>query len=276
MMTDPAIKLVVSVIDGTILDHKHQIGPDLKPALKALEKREIPFVLASARSPLGIFPIAQELGLTGKPMACYNGALIIQGQPGQWQTLIEHSLDKKEVSRIIDAVKERFPQVSINLYSKADWIIEQADKWSKIEADITKETPLVQNLSLTLLDVLMPIHKLLLVEEAQTIQELFDYLTKLDFKDADFYLSKENYLEVTSKKVSKENALRELADFYQVPLENTMALGDNFNDLPMIRLAGVGVAMANAPQAVKAEADLITLSHSDDGVAYALRNQVLM
>ena len=59
-----------------------------------------------------------------------------------------------------------------------------------------------------------------------------------------------------AKHVSKEQALHEIAQHYQVPLEEVMTIGDNFNDLPMLRLAGLGVAMGNAPETVKTEAKM--------------------
>lgn len=95
-----------------------------------------------------------------------------------------------------------------------------------------------------------------------------------DFLESAFYLSKENYLEVTHQAVGKDKALNELAAYFQVPLAQTLAIGDNFNDLPMIASAGIGVAMENAPDLVKAKADFVTASNTDHGVADALRRFV--
>lgn len=62
-MTKQPIRLIISDIDGTILDDQHQVDPQLREQIPLLEKENIPFVLASARSPLGMAPIAHELGL---------------------------------------------------------------------------------------------------------------------------------------------------------------------------------------------------------------------
>ena len=70
------IRLIISDIDGTILNDLHQIDSDLLTLIPDLKREEIPFVLASARSPKGMAPIAKELGIEDCPMACYNGALI--------------------------------------------------------------------------------------------------------------------------------------------------------------------------------------------------------
>lgn len=274
-MTKQPIRLIISDIDGTILDDQHQVDPELKDIIPLLNQEQIPFVLASARSPLGMEPIARELGLGDNPLACYNGALVIKGDPQAYETIIEHPLDKKEIRTFLELVKAEFPSVSINLYSGKDWIADRLDKWVQIEATITGEQPVIQNILLPVLDVLIPIHKLLLIDEAPVIQKLHDYLQTLDFSKTAFYLSKDNYMEVTAKHVSKEQALYEIAQHYQVPLEEVMTVGDNFNDLPMLRLAGLGVAMGNAPEAVKTEANAVTKSNNEHGVAEAIKEYVL-
>ena len=274
-MTKQPIRLIISDIDGTIVDNQHQVDPELKDIIPLLNREQIPFVLASARSPLGMEPIARELGLGDNPLACYNGALVIKGDPQAYETIIEHPLDKKEIRTFLELVKAEFPSVSINLYSGKDWIADRLDKWVQIEAAITGEQPVIQNILLPVLDALIPIHKLLLIDEAPVIQKLHDYLQTLDFSKTAFYLSKDNYMEVTAKHVSKEQALYELAQHYQVPLEEVMTVGDNFNDLPMLRLAGLGVAMDNAPEAVKNEAKAVTKSNNEHGVAEAIKEYVL-
>ena len=275
-MTNQSIRLIISDIDGTILDDQHQVDPNLKDMIPLLSREKIPFVLASARSPLGMEPIARELGLGDNPLACYNGALVIKGDPQAYETIIEHPLDKKEIRTFLELVKTEFPSVSINLYSGKDWIANRLDKWVQIEAAITGERPMIQNELIPVLNAQMPVHKLLLIDEAPVIQKLHDYLQTLGFPKTSFYLSKDNYMEVTAKHVSKEQALYEIAQHYQVPLEQVMTIGDNFNDLPMLRLAGLGVAMGNAPEAVKTEAKAVTKSNNEHGVAEAVEKYVLI
>lgn len=275
-MTNQSIRLIISDIDGTILDDQHQVDSNLKDMILLLNREEIPFVLASARSPLGIEPIARELGLGDNPLACYNGALVIKGDPQAYETIIEHPLDKEEIRTFLELVKAEFPSVAINLYSGKDWIADRLDNWVQIEAAITGEQPMIQNVLVPVLNAQMPVHKLLLIDQASVIQKLHDYLQTLDFPKTAFYLSKDNYMEVTAKHVSKEQALYEIAQHYQVPLEQVMTIGDNFNDLPMLRLAGLGVAMGNAPEAVKIEAKAVTKSNNEHGVAEAIEKYVLI
>mgnify|MGYP001112177453 FL=1 len=68
---------------------------------------------------------------------------------------------------------------------------------------------------------------------------------------------------------------RSLAKYYDLPLEQVMTIGDNFNDSPMLALAGLGIAMGNAPEGVKETANLVTASNDEHGVAQAIRKHVL-
>lgn len=270
------IKLILSDIDGTILNDDNVVDSGLKQTVAKLRQKDISFVLASARSPEGMLPIAKELDVLDNPIACYNGALVVKDLDKQdFTTILSHELEIKEVRQIIEIVHQKFPNVSINLYSGADWYVEKQDKWVEIESKITKLQPIVTDIN-HLIDVLqVPVHKLLLVSEPEEIAEVLQYLRNADMTDSSFYLSKPNYLEITNSHVSKEKALRELAKTYDLSLDKTMTLGDNFNDVPMLKLAGLGVAMQNAPVEVKKCAKVITESNNQNGVSKAIEKYVL-
>ena len=265
------IKLIMSDIDGTILDKNHQLDSHLIELMPLLKQYDIPFVLASARSPLGIAPISKELGITDCPIACYNGALISLGD----KILSQHTIDKKELLLLHDFLKKEFPTVSINVYSGKDWLVNTIDEWVEIEAQITRESPKVTSLADFLQEEKNLIHKLLLIDNTSTIQKLKETLATMDFPQTDFYLSKDNYLEVTHNQVSKKQALLELANYYQLSLSEIMTIGDNYNDIPMIETAGLGVAMGNAPTEVKTCANTVTDSNDQNGVSKAIKLYVL-
>lgn len=265
------IKLIMSDIDGTILDKNHQVDSHLIELMPLLKQCNIPFVLASARSPLGIAPISKELGITDCPIACYNGALISLGD----KILSQYSIDKSELLLLHDFLKKEFPTVSINVYSGKDWLVNTIDEWVEIEATITGESPKVTSLADFIRDEKTLVHKLLLIDNTDTIQKLQKTLSSIDFPQTDFYLSKDNYLEVTHNQVSKKQALLELANYYQLPLTSIMTLGDNYNDIPMIETAGLGIAMGNAPRDVKTCAKAVTDSNEQNGVSKAIKLHVL-
>ena len=265
------IKLIMSDIDGTILDKNHQLDSYLIELMPLLKQRDIPFVLASARSPLGIAPISKELGITECPIACYNGALISLGD----KILRQHTINKKELLLLHDFLKKEFPTVSINVYSGKDWLVNTIDEWVEIEATITGESPKVTSLADFIKDEKTLVHKLLLIDNTDTIQKLQKTLSSIDFPQTNFYLSKDNYLEVTHNQVSKKQALLELAKYYQLSLSEIMTIGDNYNDIPMIETAGLGVAMGNAPTDVKTCANTVTDSNDQNGVSKAIKLYVL-
>lgn len=275
-LTLPQVKFVMSDIDGTILNDEHQVDSELKETLTLLKEKGIPFILASARSPKGIFPIARELGIGDFPMVCYNGAFVLKVEKeNQYIPIQSIELDRQEIRTMIKIVKTKYPEISINLYSGVDWYVEKFDQWAKIESSITKEIPIEDRVLKLLEKEDIPIHKLLLIGTPEEIQQLVKQFNTLRLLNTVFVLSKENYLEVTNKEVSKEKALMNLAKYYHIPMEETMAIGDNYNDMPMLSLAGLGVAMNNAPDEVKKNADAITLSNNENGVSAALKKYVL-
>ncbi|MDK7050058.1 HAD family hydrolase [Aerococcus sanguinicola] len=274
-MPTPYIQLILTDIDGTILTDQQALDPGLKEAVQALKPRQIPFILASARSPHGMFPLMEALDLDRSPLACYNGALILSGDAKDYEIIAEHGLDRDDLGLILDQVQEHFPQVAIGWYSGTDWLVNAHNQWTDIEHQITGDHPIVKDLQEVFTQGDRVAHKLLLIDEAEVIAEVQAFLETLPLKHSACYLSKANYLEITHQSVSKEHALKEVAAFYQVPLANCLTLGDNFNDVPMLQAAGLGVAMANAPQAVQDQADVVTASNNDRGVSRALQRYVL-
>ena len=104
----------------------------------------------------------------------------------------------------------------------------------------------------------------------------YDYLKKSedDLKDItgdlDVSYSSNRYIEFNHQGVNKGQGLKKLADILGVDIKETIAIGDNFNDLDMIENVGLGVAMGNAPDEIKQAANRVTASHNDDGIALIL------
>ncbi|WP_125770486.1 Cof-type HAD-IIB family hydrolase [Companilactobacillus furfuricola] len=262
-------KLVLSDIDGTILDDHQQVDQELVKEIERLKEFGIPFVLTSARSPKGMSTIASQMGLTKNPLSCYNGAYLVNPSNNTSPVISSHELPTSEVQKILTFVQNNYPRVSANLYSAANWYVQKIDSWVQEEARITKINPTVIDLSNFIQT--NPVHKLLLIGETCIIQKINQQLSKKNWANSNFVLSKENYLEVIDKSASKAQALKELSNYYQTDLSKTIAIGDNFNDLPMIKEAGLGVAMANAPEEVKREAKVVTKSNNEGGVAAIVR-----
>ena len=121
------------------------------------------------------------------------------------------------------------------------------------------------------------ITKILWYDDVSQIQQIEKELRKTaHFHNVTFCTSKPFYLEFFSSKVSKAAAIDCIGKLYNFTPAETIAIGDGFNDLSMIRYAALGVAMENAPDGVKESADYITArTNNEDGVAEVLEKFVL-
>lgn len=93
---------------------------------------------------------------------------------------------------------------------------------------------------------------------------------KGNFPHLSVYKLKGTYLEIMSGNASKSNAIKKLEKQFNITRQEVIALGDNFNDIDMLKYAGVGIAMGNASDEVKSAADEITLSNEEGGLKHAL------
>jgi hydroxymethylpyrimidine pyrophosphatase-like HAD family hydrolase len=107
------------------------------------------------------------------------------------------------------------------------------------------------------------------------LQRAADVLAPRLSVDARAALSQSYYLDVTHARANKGNALRAIAAFEGITLEEMAAIGDMSNDLAMLEIAGFAIAMGNAPDSVKSEVDAVTDSNRDDGFAKAVTTLVL-
>ncbi|WP_196220158.1 Cof-type HAD-IIB family hydrolase [Terrilactibacillus tamarindi] len=262
-------KLVCSDIDGTIINSDHKLSLGTKKAAKVLQQKKIPLVLVSARMPQAMIPLQEELGSSG-PLICFSGALVLGEErlDGTREVLKNACLNQKDVQDIYHTCVEKFPQISFTAYNKTDWLVSSdQDGWVIQEHDITG-TPM--NVFSFQSDSLYPeVNKILCMGPRQVIKTLEEHL-HVNFSDLTIYRSKPNYLEIMAQHVSKSNAISILLERYQINREDVIAFGDNYNDIDMLQACGLGVAMGNAPDEVKAISDAVTLTNDEEGIKVAL------
>jgi Cof subfamily protein (haloacid dehalogenase superfamily) len=87
--------------------------------------------------------------------------------------------------------------------------------------------------------------------------------------------SKPFFLELTNSEVDKGKSLNHLIQILGIRQDEVIAVGDGYNDLPMIKFAGLGVAMGNAPEEIKQQADYVTATNNEDGVAKVVEEFIL-
>lgn len=255
------ILLILLDIDGTLLNSNNEISKDTFNDIKFFSNMNR-IVLTSARKPSSVHSIYEQLRLNEKIIICYNGALILNNN----EIISEHPLSTNQVSSIYKIAKKL--DISINIYSYDSWYVENIDTFIEYEAEIISEQPIF--LSVTPEDLL--IHKILLIAPEKKLTYVQKYLYNM--KDILTVHSKKNYLEITNSKGTKKCALDFLIGYLSIDAKDTLAIGDGLNDIDLLKAAGIGVAMGNAPEKVKKAADFITCSNNKNGVGYALRNYV--
>lgn len=248
-----------SDIDGTLINREHRLSARTRAAVQRVIARGIPFVLVSARPPLAITPFTDAIG--GKqPLIAFNGALILDGD---LQPLYSITLDNADLRRL-EPLLESNPAVHPNYYRNLEWMSPRPDNpWTAQEGDIT-------GLRATLKPAhIENVHKILVMGDVADILALERQL-KPQFPHLQIHRSKDTYLEIANKAASKSQAIAFMAEKFGVDMADTVAFGDNYNDLDMLLAAGCGVAMGNAPDEIKAQVSLVTAGNQEDGLAQVL------
>lgn len=263
------IKLVLTDIDGTLLDLNHQTTPKTKSIVKSLSEQGVEVVMASARAPKAMDFLAAELELQ-TCLVCFNGALITQKVRGEFVDSYSLTLGKTEALYLYQKISTDFPAVSFNLYSRDQWLVGKEGYWEKQEAAIAQIEPQVVSLK-AYLQKSRPSHKILCMGEEKDIDRLQDQVNELGMETIAVNKSKATYLEIVNAQVSKLGALQVLLEQRGLSASEAVAIGDNYNDLPMIQAAGCGLAMGNAPQPVQQSADFVVPTNADDGFYYGMK-----
>ena len=259
-------KLVFSDIDGTLLDSNQQVRPKTKETLLQLCAAGIPFILVSGRMPPSVVDIQMKINLSA-PFISYSGALV---RDENGTTLWDKPMPLITAVRL----KERIASFSANVVSYAfsadSWITEKDDGTAALylEKETTEMRPLVGRLQ----DVLQensPVHKVLCFGDEKTTDALQTCLRR-EFPHCTILKSMPRYLEIMSAEASKAAAADFLCRYLKIDTKDTVAFGDNFNDIDLLEYAGLGVAMGNAPAPVKQAADLVAPTNDEEGLRFIL------
>ena len=258
-------KLLVLDIDGTVTNSKKEVTEKTRDAILDLQKRGIPVAIASGRAPQGIYSVAKALELDkfGSYIMPFNGARIVNFQTGE--CIYSKTLPLHLPARLWkDAVENG---IGIVTYDEKEVIAgTKPDKYTLLEAKIASMPIAYHEDFHTYVD--FPVNKCLMTGEPEDLEALEPVFAQRYFHEAQIFRSEPYFLEATPKNVDKAYCLKHLLEILGIQREEMVCCGDGFNDISMIQYAGLGVAMANAQEQVKAVADYITLCDNDhDGVA---------
>lgn len=259
-------KLIAFDVDDTLLTTEKVISPKTKQALLNAQKNGIKLCVASGRLPYGVKPYAEELDVLnngGYYLGFNGGAVLNSGN----ELIGTTYLDSKYIEPVYEVLR---PTNVTTMVHKGDIIY--ADR--KVN-DYTHIEPDVIGLPLNRVDdiaefVDWKLHKILLCGEPGELKVVESKLKAKFADDVDIYLSAPWFLEVMPNGVNKGLGVEKVCADMGISMDEVMAFGDNYNDIPMLEMAGLGIAMGNAEDEVKNSADYVTDTCDFDGIAKAL------
>ncbi|ARS37279.1 HAD family hydrolase [Pontibacter actiniarum] len=266
-------RAICTDIDGTLLNSERQLSQRTIDTIKSLDT-DVPVILASSRMPSAMRHLQQELGILHHPLICFNGGYVIYFEDGKTAPV---QLDSVQITPSVCQTIHDFAKgtdLHVSLYEQDNWYVPQFDYWAEREKNNTKVSPKVAELAPILENwhqAETGAHKVMCMGPADEIDALQQELTTNYVGQVHAYRSKDTYLEIAPRAISKATALElVLQDRFNIALHEVMAFGDNYNDIDMLQAVGMGVAVGNAREEVKAVADNVTLNSIDDGVAVAI------
>ena len=218
------------------------------------------FTFATGRVPMGA-RLLLEIITPNAPMICFNGGAVYDFENDN--ILWGAYLDKSAV-RVMEYVEEKFPEIGMEVCTDNNLYF---CKENRI-AEMHRNHENLPHNSLDYHNIFAPWKKAIFLSEADKMPMLHNDLINSPFaKDFDFVQSSPNYYELLPKGVSKGAALLQLADIMKVDRKRTIGIGDNYNDIELIKKAGIGIAVANAVPEARQAADFITVDNDSNAVA---------
>jgi Cof subfamily protein (haloacid dehalogenase superfamily) len=266
-------KAVFSDVDGTLLNKEREISAFTAEQIQNLvHNHNTPFVMVTARMPMGVERFYKSLNMN-TPVVCYNGALVLSSFSNGWENNVweSHTLTAQyslEVAKI--ALSQN---LHCSIYSGDTWVANAHDEWTVREENNTQCMATVASIIELLsgwIDSGQGIHKIMIMGSPLSIDFALEKINHLPNNEGMPYRSKDTYLEITPKSVSKADGVKAVLSKLELSLDEAIAFGDNYNDIDMLKAVGTGYAMENAPSTVKQYAKHIAPANTNNGVAQVL------
>ncbi len=271
------IKMIGLDLDGTSLDEYGDFTLRLRKALKEAKNRGIHIVIATGRSFFSLPSVLDEMHEI-EYVITSNGARIITLNDGK--TIYENCLSKESVRKVHEVIIKY--GANLEIFTKGKAYIGVSEYRDILSGRIlTRDAQYVFNTRTAIEDI----HDFMLQNEEEIENISINYhdddaknevesaLRRID--DITVTSSFELNTEIGSRTTSKATALEFLLNKFNISKSELMVCGDGENDSAMIKSAGLGVAMGNAPECVKAVADFVTSCNHEEGVAQAIEKFIL-
>lgn len=262
-------KMIVTDIDDTLLNSQRQLTEKTKQALHEASAKGIKIVLASGRPESGMKKLAQQLNLAENNgyLLAYNGGLVVDCSNNK--VIYSQYLSPERLAKLHDIALANGADI---LSYKDDKIItNRANEYADIESELIDAPVEVADFKATMT---VPAVKVLMLAEPTKAAILEKELAQQFKQQYTILRSKPFFIEVTDLNITKGQTLATLAQQWGIERHEIIAFGDGNNDISMIEFAGLGVAMSNATEELKAVSDVVTLSNDEDGLAHALNKFV--
>jgi hypothetical protein len=276
----PCYKLVAIDIDGTLLDSRAELRPAARQALRDAVEAGIRVVLCTGRRYRTALPIAQDLDL-GLPIICHSGALV--KDTATHHTQFANPLGDGDLQALLAALADfgLTPMAYTDSYEQGvDFFVERDAPLTRYHEDyLAKNEGSFRLVASLRREVPAPVLQVCTFGELDELRAIRPQLReRLAGRTTCHLLSSAQYLgyflEFQHGSASKWAALLALTRSCGLSAAEVVAIGDDENDISMLRAAGLGVAMGNAADPVKSAADLVAASNDEDGVARVIEELI--
>jgi HAD-superfamily hydrolase, subfamily IIB len=261
-------RLIAIDIDDTLLTDDGRITDATREALAEAARRGVTVTLATGRMFASASRIAERIGLN-VPIITYQGALV--KMPFDGKVLYERNVPADAAREILAYARRN--NLHLQLYTEDElYAAEDNDKvraYAELSAVPYRVEPDFDKL------IARPQSKMLIIDDPDKLDRIADELRPVYHGRVHITKSKPHFLEFLHPEATKGHALAALARHVGCVMEQTIAVGDSWNDREMIEAAGLGVAMGNAIESLKAVAGFVTKTNNEDGVKHVIDTFIL-
>lgn len=280
------MKLIAIDMDGTLVNKQLKVTKENSERISSAVKDGHHVVIATGRSYDEARHALEEAGLH-LPLICVNGA---EMRSAEWDILSTIPLTYSQYEEIKNILDEE--DIYYELYTSKGTYTDNREKAYEVMKDIVLtsnpeatdddvQKAALRRFRLGLVSVVGDFEKLMEQSDLEVykflafssdtakLQRAFQHLKGVE--DLAVSSSADNNLEITNSEAQKGVALKRYAELKGIPLEHTMAIGDNYNDVSMLEIAGFPVAMGNAVDEIKEMSVFVTKANDESGVAFAIQ-----
>lgn len=262
-------RLVAFDVDGTLVGPDLTISKTVRETIARMRQAGTAGCLVTGRMYRATLPFARELGFE-VPLICYQGAAIIDPMTDE---VLAHTALAVDIVHELVAVAES-DHMHLQLYRNDEYYCEARNRFSELYASLAMAEPVIVP-SLREAFAYSPATKAVVVADAPIAQRYAEELRDRFHGRAYVTRSLPEFVEVLDPTVDKGSSLRFVARRLGVGMEETVAIGDSWNDAPLLEAAGFAIAMGSAPSDLRAIADAVVGDLAHDGVAEAIEKYVL-